>query len=275
MPYIRINVAKANLGKSPGAAAPKNPNVTIVAVEDIFAFPARDENNVNHVGNFVMKPNAKMISVYMTPSKIKASFTSEGTEDDITFKHMFEGPHPGNELAIAEFVQNFTGVDCIVIYGSCSDSYQKVLGTKCAPLQLKAELKDDNDSREHMLKFEQAAKSGFVPGHYTGTLSFASPFTVPLVTAIAVTPVNGNQYELPALATTAAIVFASITLAHGDTVTLIGGGGAAPATLSGGVADKSALLINGTQWVAAKGAVINLKVFKAGALTFLEEISRG
>lgn len=274
MAYLRINVAKANLGKSPGAAAPKNPNVTIVATEDILVFPPRDGNNVNHVGNFVMKPNANMISVYMTPSKIKASFTSEGSEDDITFKHMFEGPHPGNELAIAEFVQNFTGIDCVIIYGSCSDSYQKVLGTKCAPLQLKAELKDDNDSREHTLKFEQAAKSGFVPGHYTGTLSFGAPFVVASSTAVPLATANGYQYQLPSLAVTASIAFATVTLNHGDVVTLIGGGGVAPATLATGVADKSALLVNGTTWVGLAGAVINLKVFKAGGITLLEEISR-
>jgi hypothetical protein len=274
MPYNRISIVKSSTGKSPGAAAPKDPNVTIVAIDDILVWPMRDGNNVAHVGNFVMIPNGRMHSVYMTPSKTKAGYSPEGSEDDITFKHMFEGEHPGNELEIAEFVQNWTGVNCIIIYGSCSDAFRKIQGTKCAPLQLKAELKDDNDSRVHMLKFDQAAKSGFVPGHYTGTLSLGAPFTVVSSTAVPLSTANGYQYQLPTLAVTAAIVFATVNLVHGDIVTLIGGGGVAPATLATGVADKSALLVGGITWVGLAGAVINLRVFNAGGITLLEEISR-
>lgn len=271
--YIKSNVAKPQ-GKSPGAAAPKEPNVTIVAVDDIATFPDTDGSGVNMVGSFTMNPGAKMYKLYMTPSKIKAGFESDGDEDSITFKQKFEGEHPGNELAIAEFVQNWTGVNCIVIYGSCSDAFKKVIGTKCAPVQLKPSLKDDNDSRMHMLVFEQFAKSGYVPGHYTGTLSFADPFNVVSAGAVALSPANGYQYQLPSLAVTAPIVFASNTLAHGAVITLIGGGGVGPATLATGVADKSALLVGGTTWVALTGAVINLKVFNAGGITLLEELSR-
>jgi len=271
--YQRTNVVKP-LGKSPGAAAPKEPNVTIVAVDDIMTWPARDGNGVNHTGNFVMNTGAKMIQLYMTPSKIKAGFESDGDEDAISFKHKFEGEHPGNELAIAEFVQNWTGVNAIIIYGSCTDSFKKVIGTKCAPVQLKPSLKDDNDSRMHTLVFEQFAKSGYVPGHYTGSLSFGSPFNVVSSTAVAFSPANGFVYQLPSLAVTASIAVATSTLAHGDIVTLIGGGGVAPATLASGVTDKSALLISGTTWVGLAGATINLKVFIAGGITLFQEISR-
>lgn len=273
MTYIRTNVAKPT-GKSPGAAAPKEPNVTIVAVDDIATWPARDASGVNHVGNFVMNSGAKMISLYMTPSKIKASFESDGDEDSISFKQKFEGQHPGNELEIAEFVQNWTGVNCIVIYGSCSDAFRKVIGTKCAPVQLKPSLKDDNDSREHMLTFEQFAKSGYVPGHYTGSLSFADPFAVVSTVAVALSPANGYVYQLPSLAVTASIAVATSTLAHGDMFTLIGGGGVAPATLATGVADKSAVLVSGSTWTGLAGATINLKVFVAGGVTLFIEQSR-
>lgn len=274
MTYFRTNIAKP-LGKSPGASAPKEPNVTIVAVDDILTWPARDDKGVNIVGSYVMKDNAKMISVYMTPSKIKASFESDGEEDSISISQKFEAESPGNELELAEFVQNWLGVNCIIIYGSCVEAYRKVMGTKCAPMQLKPSLQDDNDARKHMLVFEQFAKSAWVPGHYTGTISYSAPFAVPSVTAIAVNETNGRTYQLPATAVTASIAFASITLAHGDQITLIGGGGAGAATLATGVADKSALLIEGTTWVALAGAVINLKVFKNGAITLLAEVSRG
>ena len=125
-----------------------------------------------------------------------------------------------------------------------------------------------------MLVFEQFAKTGYLPGHYTGALPVADPFAVVSSTAVALSPANGYVYQLPSLAVTASIAVATTTLAHGDIVTLIGGGGVAPGTLATGVADKSALLVNGTTWVGLAGATINLKVFKAGAVTLFEEISR-
>lgn len=274
MTYIRVNVLKPS-GKSPGAAAPKEPNVTIVATDDIATWPMRDSKNVKIIGNYTMKPGARMIQVYMTPSKIKAGFESEGDEDAVSFKQKFEAESPGNELELAEFVQNWTGVNAIIIYGSCSDDYRKVIGTKCAPVQLKPSLTDDNDSRKHMLVFEQSAKSGFVPGHYTGTLSFADPFNVALSTAVAINSASGNIYKLPSLAVTAAIAFSEISLNHGDIVTLVGGGGVAPATLATGVTDKKAILKDGITWVGLENAVINLQVFNNGGLTFLMELSRG
>lgn len=271
--YFRTNVVKP-VGKSPAASAPKEPNVVIVATEDILTWPMRDSKGVRIIGNYVVKLGAKMIEVYMTPSKSKASFESEGDEDAVSIQQKFEGEHPGNELEIAEFVQNWLGVNCIVIYGSCSDSFRKVLGSKCAPMQLKASLQDDNDARKHMLVFEQAAKSAIVPGHYTGALSFGDPYLIADAGAVSITEVNGNIYKVPAMAVTEEIVFLALSLPAGSIVTLIGGGGLAPATLSSTLVDKGAVLKDGADWVAIDGATINLQVFDAGATTHLIELSR-
>ena len=271
--YINVNVAKP-VGKSAGAAAPKEPNVTIIATKDIATWPQRDDKGVLIAGNFILNAGAKAVSVYMTSSKIKAPYESDGDEDSVSVKHKFEGEHPGNELEINEFVQNWMGEPCIVIHGSCSDAFRKIAGTKCAPLQLKPSGQDDNDGRKHMLVFEQFAKTAFLPGHYTGEIPVSVPFTVALSTALALSPANGYVYQLPSLAVTASIAIATTTLVHGDIVTLIGGGGVAPATLASGVTDKSALLKEGATWTGLAGATINLKVFKAGAITLFEEISR-
>jgi hypothetical protein len=170
--YIKISVTKPIIGKSAGSPAPKEPNVTVVAVEDILTFPNTDSKGVNMVGSFIMKPGAKMITVYMTPSKSKASYEPQGEEDAESYKHKFEGEHPGNSLEIAEFIQNWTGVPAIVIYGSCADNFRKVVGTKCAPVRLKATGQDDNDVRKNILVFEQFANTGYLPGHYTGELIY-------------------------------------------------------------------------------------------------------
>ncbi len=271
--YIRQNVVKPT-GKSPAASAPKEPNIVLVAVDDILSWPMRDSKGVRHVGNFVLKAGAKMIEVYMTPSKSKASYESEGDEDAVSFKQKFEGEHPGNELEIAEFVQNSVGVNWVIIYGSCSDNYRKVLGSKCAPMQLKPALQDDNEARKHMLVFEQAAASGFVPGHYTGVLTFANPFAVANAGEVAISLANGNVYKLPSLAIADAIEATGVEQEHGAIITLIGGGGVAPATLASGILPNGAVLKDGISWVALENAVINLQVFDAGANKYLMELSR-
>ncbi|HLV52175.1 MAG TPA: hypothetical protein VKY44_09500 [Flavobacterium sp.] len=266
--YIPKSVTKPKGNKSPGASAPKEPNVTIVDVDDILSFPERDEKGVLMQGSFVMKPNANMIQVYMTPSKSKASFESEGDEDAQQFKHKFEGEHPGNELEIAEFVQNFTGRNVIIIYGSCSDTFRKVLGSKCAPLQLKPSLQDDNDARKHMLVFEQAAATGFVPGHYVGEIVLGEPFAA---SSANLTIANNRlMQKLPASAAETDVTVASITAAADSVVTLIGSGGATPSVLE---ASANVLLKGGADWTALDGAVIHFKVFE-GATKMLIELSR-
>lgn len=269
--YIPVNVPK----KSTGAAAPKDPNVTIIATKDILVWPQRDSKKVLMVGQFALKPNPKMVTVYMTSSKTKTPYESDGDEDSISLKHKFEGEHPGDELEINEFVANWLGEPCIIIHGSCTDNFRKVVGTKCAPIQLKPASQNDNDGRKALLVFEQFAKTEWLPGHFLGALPAIEPYAVPLSTAIGVNSANGYLYKLPSLAVTASIAFSEVTLNHGDVITLIGGGGAAPATLATGVTDKKAILKDGTTWVGLENAVINLQVFNNGALTFLVELSRG
>jgi hypothetical protein len=126
------------------------------------------------------------------------------------------------------------------------------------------------------LTFEPFAKSGFVPKEYDGAVVFAEPTEVDDVTALELTEANGLQYAIPALDVTAAIaVDGAVTLAHGKIVTLIGNGGANPATLANGVAGSVTTVLNGgTTWTALQNSVINLQVFKAGATTYLIELSR-
>lgn len=260
--------------KGSAAAAPKDPNVTLIAVKSIIGWPQRDPKKVKMIGNFTFTENPKIAQVYMTASKTKAPYENEGDEDSVTIKQSFEGEHPGDELEINEFVADWLNEPCIVIHGSCADNFRKVVGTKCAPVQIKPSGQNDNDARKAMMKFEQFAKSEWLPGHFTGTVDFNTPTDVALATAVTVSPANGAVYQLPSLDTTAAIAFADITVEAGTVITLIGGGGDDPAVLSTGVTDNSALLIDGTDWVALKGAVIHFEVFKNGALTFLIEKSR-
>lgn len=262
-------------GASPAAAAAKEPNVTIVAIDDILSHPPRDSKGVKMLGNIALIAGARMYQFYMTPSKFKATFDPEGDEDAVTYKQKVEAELPGDGLSLNEFIYAWTGINVQVIFGSCSDDFQKVYGTKCAPLQLKATSQDDNEARKKMVTFEQFAKSKFLPGHYSGSLTFAEPY--PAASGVfAINAANGNQYKLPSLAVTDAVEPSAVDLAHGQIITLIGGGGVAPATLTQGTAGVAeVLLIAGTTWTGLLNAVIHLQVFDAGGDKYLVELSRG
>jgi len=272
---MKVNLAKASGSASPGAAAPKN-EIIIMEAEGIQVFPVSDSKGVKILGSFSMKPGEKMITVYSTKSKTDASMETEGDEDMMSFKSKLVLQHPGNSREVKEFVQYWTGRNVVAMHKSCGDDYYEVMGTPCAPLQLKSAKQDNNDGRMWTLTFEPFAKSGFVPKEYDGAVVFAEPTEVEDVTGLELTEENGLQYAIPALDVTAAIaVDGAVTLAHGKIVTLIGNGGANPATLANGVAGSVTTVLNGgTTWTALQNSVINLQVFKAGATTYLIELSR-
>jgi len=250
--------------KGSGSPAPKDPNVTIIAVKDIVSWPTRNSKKVLMVGNFAVAPNAKMAEVYMTSSKTKAPYESDGDEDAVSLKHKFEGEHPGDELEINEFIADWLGEPCIIIHGSCQDAFRKVVGTKCAPVQLKPSGQNDNDARKHMLVFEQFAKTEWLPGHYLGALPTLDPVVVTDITPVNLFHLDGYVHQLPSVAVTEAIALFWASMPEGSYVTLIGGGGAGPATLSSGAGsggNSSILLKNNTPWVALDGATITLEAY--------------
>lgn len=271
---MKVNLNKASGNSSPGAPAPKN-EVIIVEVTEDFVMPPTDESGVELIGNFNLPNDDTMVKLYSTKSKTEAPMETEGDEDAMSFKSTFKAQHPGNRLEVKKFVQFWTGKNVIVLHKACGDDFYEVMGTPCAPLQLKSTKQDNNDGRFWGLSFEPFAKSGFVPKEYRGTLVFSAPFDIVSATAIALTPANGYIYNVPALAVTAVMGTASCTLEHGKLVTFIGNGGAAPATLASAVSGTvTVILANGTTWTAINKAVIHLKVFKAGGTTYLIEQAR-
>jgi len=258
-----------------GAPTPKKGLVTIMHSADVLNFPVRDANGVIMLGNIVLKADAKMLQLYLTSSTQKGSHEIEGDEDMEGFILKFEGQHPGDSLEVNEYVQNSLGEGFIVIYGiGCGNSQGKVLGDPCNPMKLKGSYTDDKDGRKHIMQFEQTYKSRYLAGFYNGAITLASNYEA-VTAALDLLVANGAVYQLPSLAVTAAVTATSIDLAHNDIVTLIGGGGVAPATLDSGVAgDVTVILANDTTWTGLDKAVINLLVYKAGAVTYLIEQSR-
>ncbi|MAR57244.1 MAG: hypothetical protein CMM93_08685 [Rickettsiales bacterium] len=260
-------------GAGAGAASANRPNVTFVRAEDVLVFPTRDAKGVKLVGDFVLKSGAKMFTIYLTPSKQVKNYTSEGDEDMETIKQKFEGWHPGDDLDINEFVQNNLGVGYFIIADNCTDGFKRAYGTPCAPMKLNAEQTDDSSGRGVKMTFEQIVGSKYVPAFYEGNLSLAAPADTDV--SVDALQATGNSYKVEDLDTTAAIDINSIDIEHGEQITLIGSGGADPATLSAGAhTDAVVHLKDGTQWTALEDATITLEVFEDGTNTLLIEKNR-
>lgn len=273
--FLHSNVLKNRNAISPGSAQPKLSNVTVLFADDIVAEPVRNSGGVKMEGNYALKPGAKPILVYITPSTQAPTFEGDGDEDSVSIAHKFTGMHPGDALEINEFIQNTLGKNVILIVGNCQNAVKKVYGTRCAPMQLKPTYQGDNEKTGHTLNFEQFQKSALLPGHYEGTLPEADPHDIADVTATALTVSNGYYYQVPSLAVTAAIDVTSIDLPTGQFVTLYGGGGVAPATLSEGAGTAATVILkDGTDWTALEGASIDLEVIDGGTTTYLIERRR-
>ncbi|MEI6865800.1 hypothetical protein [Flavicella sp.] len=258
-----------------GAAKPKKPEINIVYIVDILSWPERDGSKVKMLGNIVLVPGAKMEKLYMTPSSQKISQETEGDEDMEVFVKKAEGIYPGNPLGVREFVANNIGVGVVLIFGEgCGDKTGDVLGSPCNPMKLKGSYSSDKDGVKNNMQYAQYVNDNEVIGLYDGEVFFAENHLA-ATAAVDFTIANGPIYQLPSLDATASVTAASIDIEHGTIITLIGGGGADPATLSSGVhGDVSIVLKDDTTWTGLDKAVINVQVYNAGATTYLIEQSR-
>jgi len=92
---------------------------------------------------------------------------------------------------------------------------------------------------------------------------------------LALTKANGNQYKLATDTDGSELDIASLDHDHGAVISLIGSGGSNPSVLSSGVSTAATVVLKGgTDWAAQDDAVIDLKVYKAGATTYLIEQKR-
>lgn len=255
---------------SPGAAKPPKPMYTIIATEDIAAWPARDADSVEMSGNFVMKTGCKMAQFYGTASKHDGAWETDGEEDALSVTHRVIPDHPGDAVDSENFMQSWLGVPAAVIVDFCDGSPKKVYGTACAPVQLRPGFRQNSEGTGYTMTFEAYAPTNLLPGRYSGEIVLNAPFDVADAEAMALTKENGTQYKLPVDVAGKSITVASNTLDSGTIITLMGSGGSDPSTL----AASSDVLLS-SPWTALDGAFISLEVFESNSSKFLIERNRG
>jgi hypothetical protein len=267
---MKVNLDKVTGNGAPAAAAPKNEIIIFEA--DNVVFPTLGPGGVKLEGSFVLPSGEKMIKIYSTKSKTEATMETDGDEDNQSFKSMFKAQHPGNSQAVKEFIRLWTGKNIIVMHKACGEAHYEVMGTPCAPLQLKSAKKDDNDGRFYTLSFEPFAKSAFVPMIYDGTVIIAEPTAYAGTISIA----QGNQYNVPTSTTGDPLAIDLIDNTNDTIITFIGQGGTNPSQVVNNEATGTRVLLkNSTPWIAAKSTYIHFRVLKTLSTEFLIEISRG
>lgn len=261
---------------SPGAPSSFKNIMTIVAQDDVLSVPGRDGGNVTMLGNIVMNPNAKMETFYCTVSKSDTGYDPEGDEDAVRVMQKVKAQHPGNDLSSKEFAAHWIGVPCFIIVDFCDGSTPEFYGTPCAPMNMMPSKAQNNDGDIFTFEFKQFKGTRYLPGNYSGTKTL-NVANQPTGYALAILATNtSQQYDLAPSATAAtSISFSSVTLGQDGTFTLVGGGGANPATLANATTGTvQARLKGGVSWIALAQSTISFNVFTDGTTTLLIEKSR-
>lgn len=256
--------------KTSGAAESKSFEIILIDASDIQFTPPRDANGIMMVGNFVMKPGKYVTKLQVTSSKTSLPLASEGEEDNVSVNSLPEFSVPGSSLEVEEFMQNWLNRSVIaaVQVGACNDPnpFYRVFGSKCAPLTLLPEGQKDNDATISMFKFQQFAKTQLLPARYTGTFTEATANSVAVdATAIDITAGNG-EYQLQDN-TVATIITDMTNAVVGQVVTILGSGGANPATIES--SNANFFLAGAVDFVGLAGAAITFKALDAGGGNFL------
>lgn len=263
MTYVKIDVLKP-AKMSPGKGGDKKNKITIVDLDDILVHASRDSKGILIAGKHQFKPNAYAIVLYVTPSSIAAKASTEGEVDEEGWLQEVVVAHPGAEREIMEFRSNWLGRDIAIFDESCVDGTIKQYGSPCSPLRMKVEGTDNKDAKKTVFTFASTNKGPDI-AIYANTLTLSDVTgTVPAdATTVDLAPGEG-EYQLTDNAAATELT-TCINAIHGMLFTLLGSGGANPASITDA---NDFVLKDGTSWSALAGSSITFKAFKDGAGTW-------
>ena len=171
MAYVKSSIPRP--GDGAGCAATRKSQIILIDVEDVDSEPTREVGNCTVTGNITLKEGAKAVSVYATASTIQVTEELSGDPDAEGIKTGIVFDHPGNSVAIKNFIEVYKNRGVILLIQECDGSsagrYQ-LIGRVCNPLRLSLETKMDGEATKRTLTWKQALPDKFLAGEYAGEM---------------------------------------------------------------------------------------------------------
>ena len=156
--YSPVSIPKKNNG---GRTKPKDAKIIIGRINDVETFPTPDAKGILISEPIVMKANAKMITLEVTPSTISITQPTEGDPDNKGVKPKIEFSRPGSDdVEFEEFLENNINEDLFAIIQFPVSGIKKIAGYPGNPLQLSAESTDNNEGDTHKVTLESVLRGG-------------------------------------------------------------------------------------------------------------------
>lgn len=171
MAYIKASVQKN--GDGAGCATAKSSQIILVDVEDISAEPTRTVGSVTMDGDLTLEEGAKGISLYATSSTIEITEEFSGEIDARGVKNGLSFEHPGDNVAIKNFIEAFLNRPVVALTKECDGSTEgrtRLIGSKCNPLYLTPETTINKEATKRKLTFKQEQNDKFLAGEYSGKM---------------------------------------------------------------------------------------------------------
>lgn len=259
---------------SPGGPVSKSPFITIIKTEDLESAPIANAKGILHEGVFQMKTGKEPFNLYNTGSFQVFGFETDGDEDAASVQKTLTARYPGDGLEIREFIGEQMDIEVIVLFGGgCGQNQKTIIGSKCAPIKMRANFTMDNDGTYYELTFSNMSNDNLIPGLYDGPAPVANAFDGAL--ALNLLQANGPIQKLPSSTSAEAVTIADIDFETGDFISILGGGGTDPAVIADGAGTAATVILKeGTPFIGLEGARITFEVLVAGSTTYLIERSR-
>lgn len=171
MAYTKVSIPKA--GDGAGCATPRKSQIILIDIEDIVSEPTREVGNTLMTGKYTLKDSAKAVSIYATSSTIAVTEEYSGDPDAEGVKCGLEFEHPGNSVAVKNFLEVFKNKGVIAIVTECNGTAAgrpQAIGTVCNPLRLSVETTMNGEATKRKLTWKQAMNDKFLAGEYSGEL---------------------------------------------------------------------------------------------------------
>lgn len=171
MAYVKVSIPKNSDGA--GCAVAKSCDITIMDVADITAEPTREVGNTALVGDYTLSADAKAMTIYGTPTTISETEEYSGDLDARGVKQGVEFEHPGDSVAVKNFIEAYMNRGVVILVKECDGSAEgrvQAFGDKCNPLYMSVERTGNNEANKRKFTFKQELSGKFLPGDYSGKM---------------------------------------------------------------------------------------------------------